>query len=77
MLFVSNNFRFGNKREGDVDLLVNYEQKYNYKVVKPKPLFIDKKIPFINPYSLKDSIAYSEQVGIKRQFEPNIGDIIS
>ena len=43
-IFVSNNFRFGNKREGDVDLLVNYEQKYNYKVVKPKPLFIDKKI---------------------------------
>ena len=43
-IFVSNNFRFGNKREGDVSLLTNYEQKYNYKVVKPKPLLIDKKI---------------------------------
>ena len=43
-IFVSNNFRFGNKREGDVNLLINHEQKYNYKVVKPKPLHIDKKI---------------------------------
>ena len=43
-IFVSNNFRFGNKREGDVNLLINHEQKYNYKVVKPKPLYVDKKI---------------------------------
>ena len=44
LIFVSNNFRFGNKREGDVNLLISHEQKYNYKVVKPKPLFINKKI---------------------------------
>ena len=43
-IFVSNNFRFGNKREGDVNLLIENEQKYNYKVVKLKPFFIDKKI---------------------------------
>ena len=43
-IFVSNNFRFGNKREGDVDLLINNEQNYNYKVVKPKPLIINKKV---------------------------------
>jgi len=43
-IFVSNNFRFGNKREGDVNLLISHEQKYNYKVVKPKPLFVKKKI---------------------------------
>ena len=43
-IFVSNNFRFGNKREGDVNLLINYEKKYNYKVVKPKPFFMNKKI---------------------------------
>ena len=43
-IFVSNNFRFGNKREGNVNLLINHEQKYKYKVIKPKPLFIDKKI---------------------------------
>ncbi|MDC0234658.1 bifunctional riboflavin kinase/FAD synthetase [Candidatus Pelagibacter sp.] len=43
-IFVSNNFRFGNKREGDVKSLIQNEVKYNYKVIKPKPLFIKKKI---------------------------------
>jgi len=43
-IFVSNNFRFGNKREGDVDLLISNEKNYNYKVVKPKPLIINKKV---------------------------------
>ena len=43
-IFVSSNFRFGNKREGGVDLLIKNEKNYNYKVVKPKPLFINKKI---------------------------------
>jgi len=43
-IFVSNNFRFGNKREGDVRFLIQNENNYNYKVVKPKPLLIDKKI---------------------------------
>ena len=43
-IFVSNNFRFGNKREGNVKLLVKNEKKYSYQVVKPKPLFINTKI---------------------------------
>ena len=43
-IFVSNNFRFGNKREGDVDLLIQNENSFNYKVVKPKPLIKNKKI---------------------------------
>ena len=43
-IFVSNNFRFGNKREGNVKLLIKNEKKFEYKVVKPKPLLIDKKI---------------------------------
>ena len=43
-IFVSNNFRFGNKREGNVNLLINYEKKFGYKVVKPKPLIRNKKI---------------------------------
>ena len=38
ILFVSSNFRFGNKREGDVRLLKFYEKKYNYKLIIPKPL---------------------------------------
>ncbi len=43
-IFVSNNFRFGNKREGDVDLLIKNEKIYNYKVINPKPLIKNKKI---------------------------------
>jgi riboflavin kinase / FMN adenylyltransferase len=43
-IFVSNNFRFGNKREGDVKLLIKNEKNFNYKVIKPKPLIVDKKI---------------------------------
>ena len=37
-IFVSNNFRFGNKREGDVKLLKSLEKKYQYKIINPKPL---------------------------------------
>ena len=43
-IFVSNNFRFGNKREGNVNLLIKYEKIYNYKVIKPRPLIKSKKI---------------------------------
>ena len=43
-IFVSNNFRFGNKREGDVNLLINHELDYDYKVIKPKPLITSDKI---------------------------------
>ena len=43
-IFVSNNFRFGNKRQGNVKLLKKYEQSFNYKVVKPEPLIKSKKI---------------------------------
>ncbi len=37
-IFVSNNFRFGNKREGNVKLLKNLSKKYNYKIINPTPL---------------------------------------
>jgi len=43
-IFVSNNFRFGNKREGNVKLLKKYEKLFNYKVIKPEPLVKSKKI---------------------------------
>ena len=43
-IFVSNNFRFGNNREGDVNLLIENEKNYNYKIVKPKPLIKNKII---------------------------------
>ena len=43
-IFVSNNFRFGNKREGDVNLLIKNEKLFNYKVVKPEPLIKGTRI---------------------------------
>ncbi len=43
-LFVSNNFKFGNKREGDINLLKFYEKNYNYKLIIPYPLKKYKKI---------------------------------
>ena len=43
-IFVSNNFRFGNRREGNVNLLKRYEQLFDYKVVKPEPLIKNNKI---------------------------------
>jgi len=43
-IFVSNNFRFGNKREGDVNQLIKNEKNYDYKIVKPQPLILDKKV---------------------------------
>ena len=43
-IFVSNNFRFGNKREGDVKQLITNEEKYHYKIVKPQTLILDKKV---------------------------------
>ena len=43
-IFVSNNFRFGNKREGNVNLLKKYEKLFNYKVIKPEPYIKNNKI---------------------------------
>src|SRR5210317_387471 len=43
-IFVSNNFRFGNKREGDVAQLIKYEKKCGYKIIKPEPLKYKNKI---------------------------------
>ena len=43
-VFVSNNFKFGNKREGDVSQLINYEDQYGYKIVKPEPLRVMNKV---------------------------------
>ena len=43
-IFVSNNFRFGNKREGDVKELIKNEKIYDYKIVKPQPLILSKRV---------------------------------
>jgi len=43
-IFVSNNFRFGNKREGNVKKLIKNGKVHGYKIVKPQPLILQKKI---------------------------------
>ena len=43
-IFVSNNFQFGNKIEGDVKQLIKNEKIYNYQIVKPQPLILGNKI---------------------------------
>ena len=43
-IFVSNNFRFGYKREGDVKLLKLYQSICDYKLINPKTLKKNKKI---------------------------------
>ena len=43
-IFVSNNFRFGYKREGNVFLLKKFQKFYGYKIINPKPLKKKNKI---------------------------------
>ena len=43
-IFVSNNFKFGNKREGDVNQLIKNEKIYDYKIVKPQPIILSKQV---------------------------------
>ena len=43
-IFVSNNFKFGNKREGNVNQLIKNEKIYDYKIIKPKPLILSQKV---------------------------------
>ncbi len=37
-IFVSDNFRFGHKRAGDIKLLKSLEKDYDYKIINPSPL---------------------------------------
>tara|TARA_Y100000590_G_scaffold342186_1_gene390647 strand:+ start:2615 stop:3532 length:918 start_codon:yes stop_codon:yes gene_type:complete len=43
-VFVSNNFKFGNKRKGNVNLLKKFSKKYNYKLLKISPYKHKKKL---------------------------------
>jgi len=49
-VFVSNNFKFGNKRKGNVNLLKKFSKKYNYKLLK------------INPYKYKEKLVSSTRI---------------
>jgi riboflavin kinase/FMN adenylyltransferase len=43
-IFVSNNFKYGFRRAGNVAKLISKENIYNYKIIKPSPLKKRKKI---------------------------------
>ena len=43
-IFVSNNFKYGFRRAGNVAKLISKENIYNYKIIKPSPLKKEKKI---------------------------------
>ena len=44
LIFVSDNFKFGNKRKGNVKLLKEFSKKYNYQLQKIKPFKYEKGI---------------------------------
>ena len=44
LIFVSNNFKFGNKRKGNVNLLKKFSKKYSFKLIKIFPYNYNKKI---------------------------------
>ena len=44
LVFVSNNFKFGNKRRGNINLLKKFEQKCNYRLHKISPFKYGEKI---------------------------------
>jgi len=43
-IFVSNNFKFGNKRKGNLNLLRKFGKEYNYKLLKINPYKHGKKL---------------------------------
>jgi len=43
-IFVSNNFKFGNKRKGNINLLRKFEKIYDYELFKTVPYKYKKKI---------------------------------
>ena len=44
LILVSNNFKFGNKRKGNVNLLKRFSKKFDYKLVKIAPFRNNNKI---------------------------------
>ena len=44
LIFVSSNFKFGNKRKGNINLLKKFSKNYNYRLLKIKPYKFKKKL---------------------------------
>ena len=43
-IFVSNNFKFGNKRKGNINLLKKFSNKYDYRLINTRAFKYKKKI---------------------------------
>ena len=64
-IFVSNNFKFGNKREGDVTKLIKNEKNFCYKIIKPKPFISKNKIvssTFIRKLLSKGNLSFANKL---------------
>ena len=54
-MFVSNNFKFGHKRQGNIGVLKKFENLYNYKTVITNPL--RKKVKIISSTLIRKKIS--------------------
>ena len=64
-IFVSDNFRFGHKREGNVKQLIKNEKEFKFKIIKPKPLVLKNKVissTLIRNLLSNGNIEYSNQL---------------
>jgi len=64
-IFVSNNFRFGNKREGDVKKLIENEKNFSYKIINPSPLISNNRIissTYIRKLLSKGNLNYTNKL---------------
>ena len=57
-IFVSDNFRFGNKREGNVKQLIKNEKEFKFKIIKPKPLVLKNKV--ISSTLIRNLLSYGK-----------------
>ena len=63
-IFVSQNFRFGKKRGGDINTLKKFEKKYSYKTIVTTPYKKNKKIT--SSSLIRKSIADGNVVSVQR-----------
>ena len=63
-LYVSKNFKFGYKRQGNVKILKKYEKPYDFKSIITKPFKINKKI--ISSTLIRKKIALGEIMEVNK-----------
>ena len=68
-LYVSNNFKFGYKRRGNIQTLKRYSNKYNYKTMIASPL--RKKTKVISSTMIRKKISLGKIVEVNRLLNRN------